>query len=362
MPAVVPQLKTITIGGAAAGVGIDASSFRYGLVHETLLELEVPLADGSIVRCTPDNDHRDLLFGFPNSYDTLGYALRVKARTVPVRPFVQLDHRRHADPDAFFADLGAQCAGDADFVDGVVFGPRELVVSVGRFANEVPYTSDYSFEHIYYRSLRARTEDFLNVRHFIWRWDTDWFWCSKNLLAQNPLIRRLYGRRRLESRTYTRLMRLNSKWGLTKELDRLMGRHPESVIQDVDIPLERALDFLAFLFQEIGILPIWTCPVRAYDPDVRFGLFPLRRCVLYVNFGFWDVVRSRKDHPAGHFNRLVEGKVSELGGINSLYSDSYYPQDEFWRVFDRDAYEGLKARYDPQRRFGDLYGKCVLRH
>ncbi len=28
MPAVVPQLKSITLGGAAAGVGIEASSFR----------------------------------------------------------------------------------------------------------------------------------------------------------------------------------------------------------------------------------------------------------------------------------------------------------------------------------------------
>ena len=49
MPCVVPQLKSITLGGAAAGVGIEASSFRYGLVHNTLLALDVLLADGSIV-------------------------------------------------------------------------------------------------------------------------------------------------------------------------------------------------------------------------------------------------------------------------------------------------------------------------
>ena len=48
----VPQLKTITIGGAVAGVGIEASSFSYGLVHDTMLELEVLLGDGSVVVCT----------------------------------------------------------------------------------------------------------------------------------------------------------------------------------------------------------------------------------------------------------------------------------------------------------------------
>src|SRR5262245_18452456 len=54
MPVVVPQLKTITIGGAAAGVGIEATSFRQGLVHDTLLEMYVLLPHGEIVTCAPD--------------------------------------------------------------------------------------------------------------------------------------------------------------------------------------------------------------------------------------------------------------------------------------------------------------------
>ncbi|HEY3076909.1 MAG TPA: FAD-binding protein, partial [Burkholderiales bacterium] len=80
MPAVVPQLKTITLGGAVAGVGIESSSHRHGLVHDTMLELDVLLGDGRIVTCTATNEHADLFFGFPNSYGTLGYALRVKAK------------------------------------------------------------------------------------------------------------------------------------------------------------------------------------------------------------------------------------------------------------------------------------------
>jgi FAD/FMN-containing dehydrogenase len=57
----------------------------------------------------------------------------------------------------------------------------------------------------------------------------------------------------------------------------------------------------------------------------------------------------------------VERKVQELGGLKSLYSDSYFPEDEFWRAYDGEAYARLKQRYDPQGRFGDLYQKCVLR-
>src|SRR6185437_14875839 len=105
MPAVVPQLKSITLGGAVAGVGIEASSFRQGLVHDSVVELDVLTGGGAIVTCTADNEHRDLFFGFPNSYGTLGYALRVRARTIPVRRYVAIEHIAHADPAAYFDDL-----------------------------------------------------------------------------------------------------------------------------------------------------------------------------------------------------------------------------------------------------------------
>src|SRR5215470_3212278 len=149
MPCVVPQLKSITIGGAVAGVGIEASSFRYGLVHDTLLELEVLLADGSVVVATPDNEHRDLYVGFPNSYGTLGYALRVTARTLPVKPFVSLQHVRYSDPGACFSEL-ARFAADPgiDFLEGVVFAPDEIYLTRARFVDDAPFTSDYTYRKI----------------------------------------------------------------------------------------------------------------------------------------------------------------------------------------------------------------------
>src|SRR5690349_3371600 len=361
MPCVVPQLKSITLGGAAAGVGIEASSFRYGLVHDTLLGLDVLLADGTVVTCTPENEHRDLFYGFPNSYGTLGYALKVTARTVAVKPYVRLEHVRHTQPEKFFEDLEARCRSDADFVDGTVFSDDEMYLTLGRFTDSAPRTSDYTYQHIYYRSIRKGGTDYLTVRDYIWRWDTDWFWCSKNLFVQNPVIRRLVGREHLNSTTYAKVMRWNSKWGFTRAFSRLAGKTPESVIQDVDIPVARAPEFLAFFLKEIGIRPVWICPIGGYDAQVRFPLYPIDPRLLYVNFGFWDVVQDRVRREPGHYNRKIERKVAELGGVKSLYSDSYYPEDEFWRLYNRPAYEALKARYDPRGRFRNLYEKCVLR-
>jgi FAD/FMN-containing dehydrogenase len=363
MPAVVPQLKSITLGGAVAGVGIEATSFRHGLVHDTVVAMDILTGDGRIVRCTADNEHRDLFFGFPNSYGTLGYALRLTARTLPVRRYVHVRHDRHADATRYFSAVEEVCSDQSvDFVDGVVFGPDEHVLTSGRFVDDAPYASDYTYERIYYRLLRERHEDYLTARDYLWRWDTDWFWCSKNVGAQHPLLRRLLGRQRLNSITYQKIMRWNARWGAMQAINRLRGVHTEAVIQDIDIPIGCAADFLAFLHAEVGLLPIWICPIRAPASGAEAALYPLPRGTLSINFGFWDTVRSREPREPGFVNRKIERETKSLGGIKSLYSDSYFGEDEFWSIYNRRAYEGLKARYDPERALGDLYAKCVLRH
>src|SRR5437764_9458645 len=45
MPLVVPQLKTITLGGAVAGLGIESTCCRNGLPHEPVLEAEILTGD-----------------------------------------------------------------------------------------------------------------------------------------------------------------------------------------------------------------------------------------------------------------------------------------------------------------------------
>jgi len=360
MPCVVPQLKSITIGGAVSGIGIESSSFKYGLPHESLQEMEILTGNGERVTATPNNNHRDLFYGVPNSYGTLGYVLRLRAETIPVKPYVELRHSRHTEPEGFFAELERQTQ-TADFLDGTVFGPHEMYLTVGHFVDEAPYTSDYTYSHIYYRSIRQREQDFLTIKDYIWRWDTDWFWCSKHVLAQNPLIRRLAGRRFLNSVTYTKIMRWNSRLGLSKKIDHARGLYSESVIQDVDIPLARAPEFLRFFLDTVGITPLWICPFKTYHHGGEFSLFRTDPATLYVNFGFWDVVKRHKQHPAGFFNRLIERKVQDLGGIKSLYSDAYFEEDEFWRIYNKPVYDNLKSRYDPDGVFKNLYQKTVLR-
>jgi hypothetical protein len=44
----VPQLKTTTLGGAVAGLGIESASFRNGMPHESVLELDILTGAGEV--------------------------------------------------------------------------------------------------------------------------------------------------------------------------------------------------------------------------------------------------------------------------------------------------------------------------
>jgi len=349
LPAVVPQLKTITAGGAVSGLGIESSSFRYGLVHESVEAMGVLTGAGSIVVCSPDRNP-DLFFGFPNSYGTLGYALRLTLRLVPARPFVRLTHTRFPGAREFFARLPRLCdQGGADFVDGAIFGKDEFYVTQASFSEDAPQVSDYTYMKIYYRSIQQKRDDWLTSKDYIWRWDTDWFWCSRHFGVQNAAVR-LFAKRVLNSRAYQRLMRLSQ---------RLLPESPsqESVIQDVQIPIDRCVEFCEFLLSQVGITPVWVCPFRTSDRT--YDLCPLQPDQLYVNFGFWDTVPTKNGR--GHYNRMIERKVAALGGTKALYSTSYYDEETFWGLYDKARYLELKRTYDPDSLFPDLYAKCVGR-
>src|SRR6201996_8171533 len=127
MPLVVPQLKTITLGGAVTGLGIESTSLRNGMPHESVTEMEILTGDGRVVRAAPGNEHAELFRSFPNSLGTLGYALSLTIELEPVQPYVYLRHFPFDSAEACLeavaeiATEGSYGGYRADFLDGVAF-------------------------------------------------------------------------------------------------------------------------------------------------------------------------------------------------------------------------------------------------
>ena len=366
-PLVVPQLKTITLGGAVTGLGIESASFRNGLPHESVLEMDILTGAGELLTVSPQQ-HPDLYRAFPNSYGTLGYSTRLRIELEPIKPFVALRHVRFNSLADLVAamdriiDTGGFDGVPVDYLDGVVFGAEESYLCVGvRTATPGP-VSDYTGQNIYYRSIQHGAgvkEDRLTTHDYLWRWDTDWFWCSRSFGAQNPKVRRFWPRRYRGSSIYWKLVAFDHRFGIADRIEKRNGRPPrERVVQDIEVPIERTSEFLEWFLDTVPITPIWLCPLRLRDQE-DWPLYPIRPGSTYVNVGFWSSVPIGASD--GATNRLIEAKVGSLDGHKSLYSDSFYSRDEFDELYGGETYKTVKKIYDPDSRLLDLYAKAVQR-
>lgn len=372
IPYVVPQLRTITLGGAVTGMGIEATSFRNGMPHESVLEMDILTGAGEIVTTRPGEDLFDT---FPNSYGSLGYATRLKIKLEKVPGYVALRHVR-------FDDLGlltktiAQITESrtyegerVDGLDGVAFEPGEYYLTLATWTDKATQqvterASDYGGQQIYYRSIQERETDLLTTYDYVWRWDTDWFWCSGAFGAQNKYLRRVWPRRLRRSDVYMKLVGLDRKFGIADKLDARAGRLlRERVIQDIEVPVENLPAFLEWFDAEIGMRPVWLCPLVSQGTNTggKWPTYPLEAGRTYVNVGFWGTVHVGPGAVNAPKNRAIEEQVHELGGHKSLYSEAFYDKDVFDALYDGDNLAAVKARYDPGNRLTDLYSKAVKR-
>ena len=169
----------------------------------------------------------------------------------------------------------------------------------------------------------------------------------------------------LNSKAYIKLKKYNEKHRLTNKISSInriitgKDTKKEAVIQDVGIPIQNCVKFLQFFNSEIKIKPVWICPMKIYNNKHNFPLFEIDSKILYIDFGFWDSVETKKEN--GYYNKMIENTVEKLKGKKSLYSDSYFQKDDFFRIYNGKIYEKLKRKYDSGGVFLDLYQKTVLR-
>lgn len=351
VPAVVPELEGITLGGAVAGCSVESSSFREGGFHDTCLEYEVVTGAGEVLTCSPE--HEPFLFEMLHgSYGTLGILTRVSFRLVPAEPYVHVRYETYPSAEQFHAALIERCrAADFDFVDGIVHGPERWVLCLGRFVPRAPYTTSYRWLNVYYRSTRERPEDYLTTPDYFFRYDTEAHWVSRTvpLLEWKP-VRFLVGKAFLGS---TNLIR----WSKRFEAVFRLKRRPD-ILVDLFIPSRRATEFYGWYLSRVRYFPLWVVPYRIEEPypwiDRRYAKgFDDQLFLDLAVYGMPNV------DPHVDMSKELEDKTHQLGGIKTLISRNHYSEERFWEIYDREHYAKAKARLDPHGLFPDVYSKLV---
>jgi FAD/FMN-containing dehydrogenase len=344
-PAVVPELKTITVGGAVAGCSLESMSFKVGGLHDTCLEYEVLTSRGEVLVCTPDNENRLVFQMIHGSFGTLGVLTKVKLRLVAARPYVRVSYERHPTLEGYAGAIAREFrASTGDFMDGILHAPDRHVLSLGRFVDGAPYTNRYDWVKVYWQSTSRRVEDYMRTFDYFFRYDHG----VTNVHPRSALGRFFFGK----------LLHSGNVLKLAQRFRRVLLPETPDVTVDMFIPFSKLGDYMRWHDERLGFYPLWCVPYRrTRDYEwIADGYFDGVEDELFIDLAIYGMAQ-----PAGrNVYREIEEKLLELRGIKTLISHNYYDEPTFWRVWDKPRYQAVKAITDPDGLLRDVYDKTCL--
>ena len=114
------------------GTGIESSSHKFGLFQHICRGFEIVLCDGSVVKCTKENDP-DLFYAIPWSHGTLGFLVSVDIDIIPAPKYVKLEYEPVTSLKQAIEIFKKQTFAKENnhFVEGLLFSSEIGVIMTG---------------------------------------------------------------------------------------------------------------------------------------------------------------------------------------------------------------------------------------
>ncbi|KAG0461909.1 hypothetical protein HPP92_020385 [Vanilla planifolia] len=384
--AVVAELDDLTVGGLINGYGIEGSSHIYGLFSDTVVALEVVLADGRVVRATKDNEFSDLFYAIPWSQGTIGFLVSAEIKLIPVKEYMKLTYKpargNLRELAQTYADSFAPRDGDQskvpDFVETMIYTPTEAVFMTGVYAskeeakkkgnvinNQGLWFKTWFYQHAQEALKKGEFVEYIPTRDYYHRHTRCLYWEGKLILpfADQWWFRWLLG------------WIMPPKVSLLKATQGEAIRnyyHDRHVIQDLLVPLYKVADALEYVHHEMEVYPLWLCPHRLFKLPVKTMVFPEHEFERHHRQGdtsyaqmFTDIgvyyapgpVLRGEEFDGSRAVRRLEQWLIENHGFQPQYAVSELTEKDFWRMFDGALYEHCRRKYGAVGTFMSLYYK-----
>ena len=323
---VTPDMSHLTMGGIVAGIGGGSSSFRHGYFHEILTQFDIIIGNGELLTCSP-NQNEDLFYGVPNTLGTLGYITQMTLTIRKCKPYVKTTNYLFHDSERFFNHL-EQYQQDAtvDFLDGTIFGENQFVLVVGQFKDTLEGTLDnFVNDKVYWQSILKEKTHWFTTKAYIYRWDTDMYYTSMIIPSW---MNKSSIRKCIPANCIPYIKKALPYVGVDNDIS--------DIVADVLIPFPKMRTFYQWYQQHIGLYPVYICPAQSGDN------FSFWKKDLLCDFGIGYGIET--DNAAAKRN-AIEHKMLELRGRKFLYSRTTMSEDNFWKLYNKDAYMGLRKKY-----------------
>ena len=148
--------------------------------------------------------------------------------------------------------------------------------------------------------------------------------------------------------------------GALRRALRLRGDDTEPLIQDWEVPWQRAEELVDFCLASVDMTGRPWAAVPIKTPG-RAALYPIPPGELYFNLGSYCQVKRPAGKGPYHYTKIMDRKCFELGGIKMLYSSTFLDETEFDARFNGAAYRELKKKYDAAGNAPTLFAKVAYR-
>jgi FAD/FMN-containing dehydrogenase len=349
---VVPELPGITVGGAIAGGGLESSSHRHGQFSDTVLEIECLTPELRV--CSPQVDP-DLFYAISASYNTCALMTKVKLKIAPAPNYVSLKAVRYHDFEAAVQGL----TGDegSDTIEGIAYSAKEILVVRGKYTSTPASPIRYFTRHWdkwYYKTIRSTSEFTVPYYDYCFRYNYGSFWMADYVLdmlgGDNLLTRFLIGPL-LDTKHLFAVLHS----GTLTDLGRMR------VIQDCYIPVEKASDFLQAEDTEMGVYPIWLCPIKGTSTPQVLASHYSPTNELFINVGLYGRPKIFPFDTRSIHSNLID-RLIEYGGRSMLYAQNWHTPDQFEEMYGTALQEvdTVRAKYGDKDCFFGLYEKVAL--
>lgn len=356
LPPVVMEFPGITVGGGYAGTAGESSSFKHGFFNETMNSVEMILANGELItasRC----DNADLFHGAAGAVGSFGITTLVELQLIAGKKYVKATyHPVRSTAEAL--DKVKELIQDPslDYVDGILFSKTQGAIISGQLVDELPTSFELkrfsrASDPWFYLEVREKISnspldqvvEYIPTADYCFRYDRGGFWVGAGAFQYFGFPFNSFTRWWLDDFLHTRM--------LYKALH-ASGQSKKYVVQDLALPFSTAETFINYTDQSLGIWPLWLCPLRqsrlpTLHPHNAETESDGKTLTPLINIGLWGWARSRPSEFIAK-NRELEQKLRELGGMKWLYAQTYYGEDEFWGMFDRQWYESLRKKYNAE--------------
>lgn len=352
IPPVVMEFPGITVGGGYAGTCGESSSFKHGFFDRTVNRVELVLANGDVTFCS-EEENADLFRGAAGAMGTMGITTLVELQLQKAKKYVETTyHPVTTTTEAVKKIREAISDPELDYVDGILFSNTLGAVITGRLTDNpkenirVQRFSDANDPWFYLHVKDAITKrvgsivEAIPLPEYLFRYDRGGFWVGRSAFEYFNMPFNSFTRWWLDDFLHTRMMytALHAS-----------GQSESYVVQDLALPFSTAEQFLEYTDQTFGIYPLWLCPLKQ-SPVPTMHPHTKRtetngRPEPMLNVGLWGYGPSRHEDFV-RLNRDLENQLQLLGGMKWLYAQTYYTEEEFWRIYDKDWYDALREKYD----------------